>query len=214
MNYRSCFRGFSGFLTFLFFLIFHSDLNAQSREFQYGLNLGVSLTQIDGDNLSGYDKFGPHVGVFVERQLKKKFGLRAEFLFTVKGAKNYVDKNNITDPLKAALYYMEVPIIATYSIKKLKIEAGPSFGVLMWAYNSNNSGNFLTNTRDYNRMEWAMHWGGSYLVKKNLTVYARFSYSVLNIDGGPHGRLLSSPRLRTGYYNNVLSFGIRRYFGT
>lgn len=192
-------------LSFLF-----GSQNSFAQEFRLGANLGASLTQVDGDNLSGYNKMGPHLGIFVERELKANFGFHFDFLFTIKGAKNYVDINNITDPLKSAFYYAEVPLLLTYQVQKFKIEAGPSFGVLVWAYNKNNLGR--QNTTDlYNRLEWAFHTGVSYTYNPSLAFYARYSYSLDCVDGGNCGKLFSNPKLRPGYFHNVISVGARLY---
>ena len=194
---------------FLMFLVV-SGLKAQ--DFKLGWQLGGSLTQVDGDNLSGYNKFGPHVGLFVERSIGK-LSLRPEFLFTVKGAKNYVNPDNIQNPLKSAFYYAEVPLFLNYRQKKWQAELGGSFGVLIWAYNRDNTGRYTT-TASYNRLEWAGHLGASYFVRTDLGVYVRYSYSLDCVDGGNCGKLFTSPKLRPGYFHNVVSFGLRGYFNT
>ncbi len=197
----------------LFFGLLIFVFRVQAQEFKSGYMLGVSATQVDGDNLSGYNKLGPHLGIFVERMFGDKFSVRPEFLFTIKGAKNYIDINNIADPIKTAFYYVEVPFFLNYRIKKFQVEAGPSFGVLMYAYNNDNTGIYET-TDMYNRMEWAAHVGVSYRLKESMLLYGRYSYSMDCVDGGNCGALFTSPKLRPGYFHNVISVGMRRYFGS
>ncbi|HCS19414.1 MAG TPA: hypothetical protein DIW47_02435 [Bacteroidetes bacterium] len=201
------------FRTGLLFLVLFPIGLVQAQEFKSGYMLGVSATQVDGDNLSGYNKLGPHLGIFVERMFGDKFSVRPEFLFTIKGAKNYVDIDNIADPIKTAFYYVEVPFFLNYHIKKFQIEAGPSFGVLMYAYNNDKTGKYET-TGLYNRMEWAAHLGVSYRLKESMLLYGRYSYSMDCVDGGNCGALFTSPKLRPGYFHNVISVGMRRFFGT
>lgn len=183
------------------------------QDFKSGFVAGISATQVDGDNISGYNKLGPHVGIFVERGTKSRFSFRGEFLFTIKGAKNYIDIETITNPLKTAFYYIEVPLFLSYKIEKFQVEAGPSFGVLLYAYNSDNTGRYATTAR-YNRMEWAAHLGLTYQLKESLILYSRYSYSLDCVDGGNCGKLFMSPKLRPGYFHNVVSFGIRKYFAS
>ncbi|MHB1276834.1 MAG: porin family protein [Bacteroidia bacterium] len=197
----------------LFFVLLIPVSLLRAQEFKSGFMLGVSATQVDGDNLSGYNKLGPHLGIFVERMFGDKFGIRPEFLFTIKGAKNYVDIDNTANPFKSSFYYVEVPLFFNYRIKKFQIETGPSFGVLMYAYNSDNSGKYVT-TDKYNRMEWAAHLGVSYRLKESMLLYGRYSYSMACVDGGNCGALFTSPKYRPGYFHNVISVGMRRYFGT
>lgn len=199
--------------TGLFFLLMFPLGLVQAQEFKSGYMLGVSATQVDGDNHSGYNKLGPHLGIFVERMFGEKFSVRPEFLFTIKGAKNYIDITNIADPIKTAFYYVEVPFFLNYRIKKFQVEAGPSFGVLMYAYNNDNTGIYET-TGMYNRMEWAAHVGASYRLKESMLLYGRYSYSMDCVDGGNCGALFTSPKLRPGYFHNVISVGMRRYFGS
>lgn len=198
-----------GLLVIILFL----GLSVHAQEFRSGFMLGVSATQVDGDNLSGYNKLGPHVGIFVERMFGDKFGLRPEFLFTIKGAKNYVDIDNTANPFKSSFYYIEVPFFLSYRVKKFQFEAGPSFGVLMYSYNSDNSGKYVM-TDKYNRMEWAAHLGVSYRLKESMQLYGRYSYSMDCVDGGNCGKLFTSPKLRPGYFHNVISVGMRKYFGS
>lgn len=186
-------------------------LSLQAQEFRSGLIAGVSATQVDGDNLSGYSKLGPHLGIFVERSFGERWSLRTEFLFTIKGAKNYVDIDNITDPFKSSFYYIEVPLLLSYRIKKFQLEAGPSFGVLLYAFNNDKSGRYVTTDR-YNRLEWAAHLGLTYQIKQNLLIYSRYSYSLNCIDGNNCGSLFTSPKRRAGYFHNIISVGIRKYF--
>lgn len=184
---------------------------SQAQDFKLGYLAGLTASQVDGDNLSGYNKIGPHLGIFVDRSLGTKFNMRAEFLFTIKGAKNYIDIDNITDPLKTAFYYIEVPFMLNYRIKKFQVEAGPSFGVLMYAFNNDKLGRYTT-TSSYNRMDWEMNLGLSYILKQDLLVYSRFSYSLTCIDGVNCGKLFTAPKRRPGYFHNSVSLGIRKYF--
>lgn len=184
---------------------------AKAQDFKLGYVAGASITQVDGDNLSGYNKIGPHVGLFVQREITPKIHLKAEFLLTTKGAKNFVDLSNVDNPLKTAFYYIEVPLLVMVPVEKFFIEGGPSFGVLAYAYNRNHLGRYAT-TGQYDRLEWAGHLGLTYQWKNNRHFYARFSYSLTCVDG-TCGSLLTPPRLRPGYYHNVISFGLRGYFG-
>ncbi len=199
-------RSISLFLLFCAGYLIHAQ-----QDFRLGYIAGLTATQVDGDNLSGYNKIGPHLGLFVDRGLGQKLNLRAEFLFTIKGAKNYIDIDNITDPFKSAFYYIEVPLMLNYRIKDFQIEAGPSFGVLMYAYNSDKTGRYVTTSR-YNTLEWGMNLGLSYTLKRDLLIYSRFSYSLDCIDGVNCGNLFTAPKLRPGYFHNCISLGIRKYF--
>ncbi|MDX5320057.1 MAG: PorT family protein [Bacteroidota bacterium] len=187
-------------------------LQSIGQEFKSGLNLGASFTQIDGDKMSGYNKLGPHLGIFVERVMGPKLGMRLEFLFNVRGAKNYVNPENIANPFKSAQYYIEVPLLLQYQVQShLNVETGVSFSALAYAYNRDNSGRYST-TDKFKRSDWLMHLGLQYSLKERSKVYARYSYSILSFDPLVQGRLFTAPKIRPGLYHNIVSVGIRRYF--
>ncbi len=195
----------------LFVFLLGSGCLTFAQDFKLGYIAGLTATQVDGDNLSGYNKIGPHLGIFVDRSLGNKLNLRAEFLFTIKGAKNYINIDNITDPLKTAFYYIEVPFMLNYKINKFQVEAGPSFGVLMYAFNNDKTGRYVT-TAQYNRLDWEMNLGLSYSLKEQMVIYSRFAYSLTCIDGANCGKLFTAPKRRPGYFHNTVSLGIRKYF--
>lgn len=197
----------------LFFFFFGlGTLTASSQEFKAGWVAGVTATQVDGDNMSGYNKLGPHLGIYVERYFGPRFSLRPEFLYTIKGAKQYLFPDSAVTPLKASFHYIEVPLMMTWSIKKWKVEAGPSFGVLMRSVMRDQYGKAV-NTSLYDRLEWAAHLGTSYSISKRLSAYGRFSYSLDCVGGPSCGSLFVSAKRRTGYFHNVITVGLRGQFG-
>ena len=103
-------------------------INAQSykqdRRFKAALMFGTTLSQIDGDKHSGYDKGGLQTGLRGITILTDELELSFELLFTQKGSKS--QNVSITSqrlgsrkPLNMRLNYMEVPILLNYRFEKL-----------------------------------------------------------------------------------------------
>lgn len=185
-----------------------------AQEFKGGLVLGINASQVDGDNLSGYNKIGPLLGVSITRKLKADhFSVRGEFLLSVKGAKAFIDENNIgvVDLRKLNNVYIDIPLMLQYQYKKFTFEAGPTLGVLLYATREDIKGK-TTVTSDYNRFELAAFLGVDYGLKKGWSVFGRYSYSMMCIAGINCGSVFTNPKLRAGYFNNVIGVGLRKSF--
>ena len=57
------------------FILFISD-NIYTQEFKAGINIGVSTTQVSGDNLAGFHKAGIILGGFVNRNINQLLSLQ------------------------------------------------------------------------------------------------------------------------------------------
>ena len=110
--------------------------------------LGMNLTQVDGDEVYGFHKFGANVGAGVLIPFTKngKWEVSLEALFTQKGSyqsPQYNDTLNsgevLTGEYKLRLNYAEVPVMVMFTDKEL-ISAGAGFawgrlvGVKEWEH--------------------------------------------------------------------------------
>jgi hypothetical protein len=128
----------------LFSLLFFSlSAEAQQRRwnpksrFKAAVLGGVTAAQMDGDNFTGYDKFGLQFGARGIVLLSRHLQLNVELLYSQKGAR--VEANpKILYPKKTRvleLNYAEVPILLRYSTKEegkgTFLEGGFSFARLL-----------------------------------------------------------------------------------
>lgn len=128
-----------------FSLWFTSFASAQSF-FKGSAVLGLNVSQIDGDNLAGYDKFGLTGGVKVEFPLNAVLDLGIEFLFSQRGSRSQIIQNRFVELSKIHLNYVELPLIIKWSdwwieeeaYYKFNLHAGISNGYLVSA-NTNDS---------------------------------------------------------------------------
>ncbi|MEM8523831.1 MAG: porin family protein [Bacteroidota bacterium] len=118
--------------------------NAQKRRFNpkqrfhAGIITGVNLSQIDGDDYSGYDKVGIMGGLQGIALLNRRTKLVAELLYSEKGSRveNEIffqsGKNRLL-----AMNYAEVPILIRFSLLpedanvQFEVEAGLAFSRLI-----------------------------------------------------------------------------------
>lgn len=111
-------------------------LTAQNK-FDASVIFGINSSQIEGDNLAGYDKLGLNGGVRVGYEVYPGVDAAIELLYSQRGAQNKRRDNSI-EKIKIDLRYLEIPLLA--SIKdwyveeddyhKVRIDAGFSYGNL------------------------------------------------------------------------------------
>lgn len=98
----------------LLLLFFPCVLHAQL--FRGGFVAGLNLTQIDGDLLAGYDKYGMNIGVMADIYLTESFSMSIEILYAQKGAgTGLFHNNNLFLPEKWKWDYIELPLVVHYN---------------------------------------------------------------------------------------------------
>jgi len=126
--------------------------SASAQRFIGGVAVGMNITQVDGDEVFGYNKVGFNGGPYLKFMLDKKqrFSLTMELLYTQKGAMkksgSYVDRiakedikffdpeiypdyfPNIFYNLKTD--YLEIPLLIHYDDPRSKVSIGFGFS---WA---------------------------------------------------------------------------------
>jgi hypothetical protein len=101
-------KKFVGIILLLFLCkISHS----QDRKFHLLLSVGVNASQVNGDKLAGFNKFGLNLGTGVRRNIGLKSAWQIEFLYSEKGSKDMVSPTN---PLPDTLFqfnYIDIPFV-------------------------------------------------------------------------------------------------------
>jgi len=95
-------------LLFFVFVIITSGLKAQ-QAFNAGVALGMTTSQISGDGLGGWDKFGFTGGAYVNAPFNSKNGLRIGLYYSEKGSRTKRDTLNF-NTFAYRLNYIEVPM--------------------------------------------------------------------------------------------------------
>ena len=119
-------------------------LNIQAQNFAGGIVLGLSTSQIAGDNLGGFNKAGLLAGVFANKSISPLLSFQMEMTYIQKGSNNpdmndYKSKN-VGKP-DISLNYIEVPILLQYKQNTtLKIEGGVQFANLINGYYNDSYG--------------------------------------------------------------------------
>ncbi|MBN1117078.1 MAG: PorT family protein [Bacteroidales bacterium] len=181
-------------------IIFFS-LTIKAQRFQGGVLAGINACQIDGDNWSGFNKLGLNFGAFVNTKFNDEWGGQLEIKYSGKGSSSGPFS---TEPQLVSLRYIDIPILATYEIKKdLKIQGGISINYLF-------SGMYYAgewfDDWDYppTKYETAITCGVNYRYFESFDFNLRYSYSIM-----PVRTAYSTSSWGEGaWFNNYLTFAL------
>ena len=184
-----------------------------SQNFSGGIISGVSTSQVSGDELSGFNKIGPKLGLYINRSIKW-YGLQLELQYITKGSKKNntqailnTDSGNLTydhNNYNLHLEYIGVPIFLFSNIRKnIQLEFGTSFNFLIKQKEEIDF--YLDNSRQVNNLEAAILIGLTYQINDKISLNTRLINSITPIRPHASGETY---RLNKGQYNTALGFSI------
>ena len=195
-------------LSFLFILISFSFSGLSQLEFSGGIELGVSSTQLSGDALSGFDKFGLSAGPYVRTTFSEKSSARLGILYLNKGSKkNANPKNGDLITYAIRLNYVEVPITYSYSIHNIRAEGGLAIGRLISSSELGTDGRERDFVFPFEKMDYSVIVGVNYFFSESIFVNGRWSQSVIPVRKSP-SVVNSGSFYEAGMYNTALQFMI------
>ena len=185
-------------------------LSSNSQNFEGGIILGISTSQVGGDNLAGFRKAGILAGVFTSRMISPFLSAKIEMNFIMKGSNNpNMTNGNHKDSNKPDIssYYLELPFLVQYhQNEKLKIEGGVLFGYLINGHYNDVIGKIPYNKKPFKNYDIGLLAGLNYKYSENISLNTRLSNSILAI--GSEDDFNLNTYNSKGKYNTVLSFAI------
>ena len=192
---------------FLIFLYFISN-DVLSQNFDGGLLMGLTTSQISGDNLAGFNKLGIAIGIFTERNISEKSSLKFEISYFQKGSKN----NNLNSNFNSfKLNYIEAPFYFNYLLQRNTfIQFGFHTGFLVLQKEIDNFGSSVNLRDDFSATEFSASMGIGYYFNEKMSLNTNFSNTLLFTPVRKHA---SSASLwyNQGQYNTVISFILNYY---
>jgi hypothetical protein len=188
------------------------------QEFKGGIVGGATTSQIVGDAISGFNKWGFYGGPTVSYPLKDKLDLTVQILYVQKGSKATGDEQRSSkiQPLwdKLTLNYFELPLMVEYKIKpKLTLQGGfsPDFLLNMKPVPA---GDKPTELREVSANGIV---GIRYKLSDRFSATGKVNYSLLPIDKGRitvrSGRHSRASDISNRPANFVIKFGLRYSLG-
>lgn len=180
------------------FVLIYSCIYSQDHKFHLLISAGGNASQVNGDKLAGFDKFGLSLGAGIRRNISQKAGIQLEFLYSEKGSRDVVSPSNPIPDTLFQFNYIDIPIVYTYNVyPKLNVEIGIFNSIRTKASYSD-----FVNTYDRENIirstDHGVLGGVNYQLFENLSVNARVSQSIFDINA-------SIDR----YFNLVTCFSIR-----
>jgi len=176
------------------------------QRFHGGAMGGLAATQIDGDNLGGYNKPGVRFGGWVNTEVWPDIIMQLELEYVQKGSK--ISEKELRDQrfYHCRLNYIQVPVLVKQSLlSRLEGEAGIAGSYLTRSQEDKDGGGFLEAEPDFSQFEFSGLIGLSYALMNNLSANIRFNYSLLPVREHPGDQ---SYWLDRGQFNNVLLFSL------
>jgi hypothetical protein len=192
----------------LILLLLGLSLISQAQRFKGGVMLGLNASQIDGDEIKGYNKAGLTGGVYVFTEFAKKWSAQMELRYAAKGSSTAKDDQN---KMKYKLQYMELPLSCKYKITpSWQGELGLSLGYLFKAkkFMYDGSDDQII-TSDLTKLELAGFGGMTYTHLAPVFINVHFSYSLFSVY-----KPYTSPTTQYGaWYNNVITIAFYYQIG-
>ena len=192
----------------LFFLLFALSTHAQ-QAFKAGVSYGMTTSQISGDGLGGWDKFGVTGGAYVNAPLSSKNGLRIGLYYTEKGSRTKRDTINF-NVFAYRLKYIEVPVQMSYQNGPFTFLTGVYYGRLIKQDILSNGASYAV-TPAFRNYDLGIALGTTLQLGDHLFLEGKFSTSIIPTRPSPNFANPNSYYER-GNYNQVLYFLIGRNF--
>ena len=159
------------------------DLNAQ--RFKGAVMGGFNISQVDGDEVYGYHRFGGNIGAAAIMPFNN-WDITLEAVFNQKGAyqKRRYSGDSLTGEYNLRLNYVEVPLLVHYTDKKfISAGLGFSYGRLVKAYEEEHSGSQppYMDSVAFRKDDWNFLADFQIRIWKRLWFNVRFAYSMAPI---------------------------------
>lgn len=169
--------------------------SANSQNFNAYLIGGFSMSQVEGDKLSGYNKLGIEVGLATRFKLDEKWSFQQELVYNQRGSRA-TDKELFLDNFtELSIDYIDFMLLPVYSInEKWEVVSGLGYGFFI-QYKSD----FTRSESDF-KGDFFSTAGVQYQLSEHLSLLGRIKFSIFPIFNNQDA------------HNNSLSFTVRYKF--
>lgn len=194
----------------LFALFIFSILLVSAQKFNGGALLGISTSQVAGDQYSGFNKVGPVGGFFVNLEASERSTIQMELYYIQKGSKRNADYAiEDYESYLLRLNYIELPLLYRFNFGWFALEAGPSVAFLMSGYEERNSEEIMAD--DFATATFQLNFGAVFTIAENWKINIRTTNSFTNLRNQTYTGHVS--RFWThGQFNDVLQFSVAYQF--
>jgi len=182
-------------------------LNASAQKIKGALMLGTNLSQVDGDEVYGFNKFGWNVGAAAIVPLNNNFSISIENNFNQKGA---YQKSKYSDSVlyNLKLNYVEVPVMIHYNDRDIiTVGTGFAWARLLDAKEEEHEGTHApyTDQVKFNKDDILWKVDLRFRLIKKLKMNFQYSYSLKKIRERVFTPLEGN-EFKRKQYNNLMTF--------
>ena len=189
------------------------SISIHAQNFGGGVILGLSTSQVGGDNLAGFNKAGLLAGAFANIPISELLSFQMEMTYIQKGSNNpkmndAEHSNYLKEDISSS--YIEVPLLLQYhQSNKIKIEGGVQLAYLINGYYNDLNGEIPIYSVDpFIEYDFGLLLGIDYKYSEKISLNTRLSSSILPIGAEDYDGVNSYNSSRKGKYNSVLTFAI------
>lgn len=150
-----------------------ADISAQT--FKATVLGGFNFSQIEGDRLAGYRKFGFNAGARISVDFSDRWSMGTEFLFSQQGANRGVSDDISSSFDRIHLNFVEVPVVGYFSDWKIKAGAGFSFSRLINSEITSFTGEDISPWFPLKDSQWSIVFDGIYQFSEKWQFNVRWS---------------------------------------
>jgi hypothetical protein len=174
--------------------------SAQKNNYvQFGIKGGLNLANQKNDGMAKtVNRTSFHAGGLAHIHLLKHFAVQPEILFSGQGSDKELSPGNHYETI---FDYINIPVLAQYMYKSLRLQAGPQIGLLIGASTKGTDGRTEELIEYYKSLDISMSVGLSYLTKKRIALDARYNHGLNNV-------LIDPGVWDINIKNRVLQFGL------
>lgn len=194
-----------------------SQTYSQAQRFGAAIVAGMNASQIDGDQLAGYDKIGLSAGFKTMIQFESALKLNVEFLYSERGSRPNIFNDDYDPDINITLQYIEIPFYVSIGdwwqeegqYHKVSAHGGFSYGRLIDAstvdyYNSaEDSYDKLVPYFNQNDVSWFL--GIDYRFSPRFGVMGRYTRGITPLLD-PEKNNLNTQRLLTYFLTLRLDY--------
>lgn len=173
----------------LFFLFLACSVWGQESRFHVGILSGLSLGQIDGDDMQGYDHKGFFGGLRSSAIVTDKFECQIELLYNRRGSQSKDQRSTLMKNRTIHADYAEINLLLAIKewynpfekLYRLQMYGGVSLGRLtkIQAIDEGDGEILLTElVPEMNNRDLSLMGGGAYFLSQNVAIGMRFSRSI------------------------------------
>ncbi|MGB0999224.1 MAG: outer membrane beta-barrel protein [Flavobacteriales bacterium] len=193
-------------------LVLCLSLKTQAQQFRGGVFLGFTASQIDGDNLSGYNRANLRSGVFTElkKRRRKPWTYGMELLYHGKGSNTDINEE-VLNQRKIRLHYGELMPYAKYFIsKKTTLRSGLALAYLFKADKKIGDETEAFEEEDFHQVNIDFNAAIATELVKKLYFQVDIQYSIT-----PISKKFNQTNNFLGdkvYHNNIVGFSLYKLF--